>query len=268
MAVDEAILKCVGCGDAPPTLRLYAWQPPCISLGYAQPVADVSLAALESRGWDIVRRPTGGQAILHMDELTYSVIGPKGEPRLEGGVLQSYLVIAQALLGAVESLGIQAQASMRPKSNHEPSQAHANGEGSREKARKNPVCFETPSDYEITVAGRKLIGSAQARRKEGVLQHGSLPLFGDITRIIQVLEFESPAAREEAERRLLARAVTVENVLGVQLTWTHAAQAFKEAFEGKLNLELQEFELTPSEMTYAAELVREKYNHPDWTNRI
>ena len=89
MAVDEAILETVRQHAALPTLRLYAWQPACLSLGYAQPFADANLDALAQNGWQIVRRPTGGRAILHTDELTYSVIAPLDEPRV-GGLSLSY----------------------------------------------------------------------------------------------------------------------------------------------------------------------------------
>ncbi len=126
-------------------------------------------------GWDLVRRPTGGRAILHTDELTYSVAGPQDEPRLAGSVLESYRVLAQALLYALQLLAIPAQAQEKP------------GTASTGSPNQNPVCFEVPSNYEITVGGKKLVGSAQARRKEGVLQHGSLPLYGDLTRIVQAL---------------------------------------------------------------------------------
>src|SRR5690606_14878512 len=96
MAVDEAVLEAVGQGDVLPTLRLYAWNPPCLSLGFAQPVQDVDRAALARLGWELVRRPTGGRAILHTDELTYSVIAPLDEPRVAGSVLESYRRLSQA----------------------------------------------------------------------------------------------------------------------------------------------------------------------------
>jgi lipoate-protein ligase A len=92
MAVDEAILESVMAGKSETTLRLYAWEPACLSLGYAQPVADVDQEALNKRGLGLVRRPTGGRAILHSDELTYSVISTESDLRLAGGVLESYLI--------------------------------------------------------------------------------------------------------------------------------------------------------------------------------
>lgn len=253
MALDEAILEHIGRGDSMPTLRLYAWAPACLSLGHAQSFADVDTARLRERGWEVVRRLTGGRAILHTDELTYSVIAPGDEPRLAGTVLESYNRIAQALLLAVQKLELPVEMK----------------EGKTENgSTSNPVCFEVPSTYEITVNGKKLIGSAQARKKEGVLQHGSLPLTGDLSRICQALVFESEAARADASRRLLARASTVESALGRGISWEAAAQAFVHAFEAQLGLTLVRGELSGTESRRTGELVKEKYDHPSWTERV
>lgn len=253
MALDEAILEHIGRGDSPPTLRLYAWEPACLSLGHAQPFADVDTTRLRERGWDVVRRATGGRAILHTDEITYSVIAPGDEPRLAGTVLESYNRLARALLLAVQ--GLELPVEMK--------------EGRVENgSTPNPVCFEVPSTYEITVDGKKLIGSAQARKKEGVLQHGSLPLTGDLARICQVLVFENEAARAEAAARLLARASTVESALGREVGWESAAQAFIHAFKAQLGLSLKKGELSFSESKRTDELVKEKYDHPSWTERV
>ena len=181
MAVDAAILENVIEGSSPPTLRFYDWDPACFSLGFAQHYSDIDEAARSVRGWDVVRRPTGGRAILHTDELTYSVIGASGEPRFAGGVLESYKRLSEGLLAALKLLGLPVE--------RQPMHM-GNGFGDVD----NPVCFEVPSDYEITLHGKKIIGSAQARRKGGVLQHGSLPLFGDIARITEILNYAKPGA--------------------------------------------------------------------------
>jgi lipoate-protein ligase A len=255
MAIDEAILEFAGHGVVPPTLRLYGWTPACLSLGYAQPIKDVDIDQLQELGWEIVRRPTGGRAILHTDELTYSVCGPNSEPRLIGGVLKSYQRLSFALLEALDLMGITADTASKSASQ-------------QTQAGDNPICFEVPSNYEITVDSKKLIGSAQARRKSGMLQHGSLPLSGDLTRILKVLNFPDDNRREQAAKRLLAHATTVEAVLGYRGDWWLASQAFRIAFHKALNLNLQSGELTPSEGKRAMELYREKYNNPEWTERF
>jgi lipoate-protein ligase A len=253
MAVDEAILESIGRGASLPTLRLYAWTPACLSLGVAQPFADVDTVRLRTRGWDVVRRITGGRAILHTDELTYSVTGPAENPILAGSVLESYNRLAKALLRAVQDLNLPVEMK----------EGKANESG-----KSNPVCFEVPSTYEITVDGKKLIGSAQARRKDGVLQHGSLPLVGDLTRITEALAFADSSAREDAATRLLARAATAESALGHAVDWETAARSMVRAFEAELGIQFERGELSSVELARADELVKEKYAHPSWTERV
>jgi lipoate-protein ligase A len=253
MAVDESILLHVGRGAALPTLRLYAWTPACLSLGYAQPFADVDTNRLYERGWEVVRRATGGRAILHIDELTYSVIAPNDEPRMTGTVLESYNRLAQALLLAVKNLGLPVEMKEGRENNG---------------ADLNPICFEAPSTYEITVNRKKLIGSAQARKKEGVLQHGSLPLRGDLARICQALVFENEPARDNASIGLLERATTAESALGEAVAWETAARAWVEAFEAQFGLTFERGELSESESLTAGRLVNEKYDHRSWTERV
>ena len=253
MALDETILEAVGHGTSLPTLRLYAWEPACISLGYAQPFTDVDLPRLRERGWEVVRRPTGGRAVLHTDELTYSIIAPHDESRVTGTVLESYHRLAEALVKALNLLNMQVTIN--------------DSSAAPQPANNNPVCFEVPSTYEIIVEGKKLIGSAQARRKDGVLQHGSIPLTGDLTRIIQVLTFPDEDSRTHAAERLLLRATTVETVLERKVTWNETAEAIITAFGSVLALQLQPGYLTAEEKTRTEELVRVKYGHSSWTEK-
>jgi len=252
MAVDESVLEACGAGNSLPVLRLYAWQPACLSLGYAQSYADVDLARLKINGWDVVRRATGGRAILHVDELTYSVVTPPEEPRLQGSVLESYQRLAKALIVAVRTLGLPVEMEQNSPAPN---------------TTKGPVCFEVPSAYEIVFAGKKLIGSAQARKKEGILQHGTFPLVGDLTRITQALAYPDEQEREAAGRKLLARATTAETVCGKVISWEQAAAAFVNAFETTLDIRLEPGELSVAEKKRALELVNTKYRHPGWTER-
>ena len=230
MAVDEAILEEVSRGNSLPTLRLYAWEPPCLSIGYAQPISNVDLVRLRAYDWELVRRPTGGRAVLHTDELTYSVIAPSKEPLVAGTLLESYQRLAKALVEALHLLVLPVEVQEKAVN---PAAKNT-----------NPVCFEVPSAYEITIDGKKLVGSAQARRKEGVLQHGSLPLHGDLTRIVQVLVYPDETTRIRAAERLLERATTIETSLGRSVTWEEAARAFTIAFKSVFDLVLQPAYLT------------------------
>lgn len=253
MAVDEAILLAVGRGEVLPTLRLYSWEPACISLGYSQSSSDIDLQKLETKGWDLVRRITGGRAILHVDELTYSVCGPENEPRLAGGILPSYKNLFNAILRALESLKMQVSVVTQK-------DRIANESN-------NPICFEAKSNYEISVDGKKIVGSAQSRRKEGVLQHGTLPLIGDLTRIIEVLSKIDPSEKNSGREKMLERASTVEMVLGKKIPWNQAAEAMKYGFEKELNIEFIESGLTENELTDVDRLVKDKYGKLDWKEK-
>lgn len=252
MAIDEAIADAVASGDVPPTLRFYSWEPGCLSLGYTQPVSDADLDCLAEYGWGVVRRLTGGRAILHIDELTYSVAAKSDEPRVAGGVLESYRRLSMGLLAGLQRLGASVQA------NKGDGEAHGF---------KGPVCFEVPSDYEITVEGRKLLGSAQTRRNGIVLQHGAMPLFGDLGRICDVLAFYDEAEREDARQRLLRRAITVEEALGEPVGMARAVGALMAGFCDVLNLQLDEGELSQFEIDRAEELRATKYGSEAWTCR-
>lgn len=254
MALDEAILEAVGRGESLPTLRFYAWEPPCISIGVAQSSRDVDMVRLRTARWDLVRRSTGGRAILHTDELTYAVIAPIDNPHVAGGVLGSYRYLSAGLVAGLQQMGMSVDI--------EPEKQLSEDE------RGNPVCFQAPSAYEITVKQRKLLGSAQVRRRYGILQHGTLPLKGDITRICEVLQFDNEDDRTSAADALRNRAATVEELLGERLSWESAAQAMSEGFRRALNLKLESGDPSPGELTRAEDLLRERFANTQWTERI
>ena len=247
MAVDEAILRAVAAGEAPPTLRLYAWDPPALSLGRGQPVDDVERGAVEAAGYGLVRRPTGGRAILHIDELTYSVTAPEREPRVRGGVVESYRRLSAGLVRGLALLGVEEIVA---------------DERVENRGAEGPVCFEVPSDYEITVSGRKLVGSAQMRARGGVLQHGAVPLYGDIVRICPLLSGHPDPAR------VRDRATTVSRAVGRHVGWEEAAEAVARGFAEALNLRLAPGELTDGERAQAQDLRVEKYATTEWTASI
>jgi len=141
-----------------PILRVYRWEPAAVTFGYNQDLSSFDRDALDAAGYDLVRRPTGGRAILHADELTYAVIGTSPGPVFGNSLHETYMKINQALLAFLADLGIAADIS--------------EGE-SRDEAR-GLVCFRSAGRHEVSVAGRKLIGSAQRRTGGVFLQHGSI----------------------------------------------------------------------------------------------
>ena len=253
MAVDEAIAVHAGRGEVAPTLRFYQWDPACVSLGRHQSLADIDLARCRGLGYDLVRCATGGRAILHTDELTYSVAGPQDNPVLAGAVLDSYLRLSQGLLAGLSRLGLTV--SKAPPTN-------------RSGADAGPVCFEVPSVYEIVAGGKKLVGSAQSRRQGWVLQHGTLPLVGDVTRLVDVVAVSNEAERVELRAGLAERAVTAEQVLGRPVSFEEAAEALLAGFSEALGVHFASGEITEAESEMATMLVREVYGTDGWNGKF
>jgi lipoate-protein ligase A len=165
MAIDEELLSRAQAGGAVPVLRFYTWSPPAVSIGRFQHIESaVNAEACKQLGFDIVRRITGGRAVLHHRELTYSIIARADNPLFPLTVLGTYKVIATGLLAGLQNLGIPAEMVSR-------GGRHA---ALVEKKVKGPACFSSPSWYEIMVNGRKIIGSAQRRMRGAFLQHGSI----------------------------------------------------------------------------------------------
>jgi lipoate-protein ligase A len=250
MGIDEAILNAVGTGHQPPTLRLYRWTTPCLSIGYGQRIRDVDAERLAARGWELVRRPTAGRAVLHAAELTYSLCLPMTHPLASGGVVESCRRISAGLLAALREWGVDAA-------------AHA----AESAAVINPVCFETPSHYEITVGGRKLVGSAQLRREKALLQHGSLPLTGDLARICDVLAYTTEGERDAAKAALRQRALTLVEAVGRVVVWGECAHAVLKGFSETFVLEYNQDRLSDTEQTDAARLADDKYAAAAWNHK-
>ncbi|HET8908886.1 MAG TPA: biotin/lipoate A/B protein ligase family protein [Ktedonobacterales bacterium] len=243
MALDEAIMDAVAAGDSLPTLRFYAWEPPCLSLGKRQPLDGVDLERCRADGIDVVRRATGGFAILHTDELTYSVAVRPDDPRADGAILDAYRKLSQGLLAGLRLLGAAPEMSpVVPGGVHNASAA----------------CFEMPSAYEIVVGHQKLIGSAQARPAGRVLQHGSLPLTGNIARVVPYLAYEHEEERAALAAHLRERATTVSDALRRTVRYDEAAEAMARGFAAALNLTLEPGEPTVAEVDAAAKRLDEK----------
>ncbi len=196
MAADEDRLEAAASGEAEACFRIYRWLRPTVTLGRAQPESSIDRALADSLGIDVVRRPTGGRALLHGNDLTYSVVVPPGHPLARLGVVESYRRISASLVEAFHDAGLEA--GMSPGAEVVPL-----GPGVR------LACFEEHLVETLTLGGRKVCGSAQARRRGAVLQHGSIPLSVDHRLEARILcRDEDP---EVAARRLEARFAGVED---------------------------------------------------------
>lgn len=157
MKRDGELLEAHQPGDDP-VLRIYRWSPPAVTIGHNQTAEDFDEQAVRAAGFGLVRRPTGGRAILHADELTYCVVGTSPGPLFGQSLHECYMKINAALLDFLAGLGVAAEIS---------------GGESRQEAR-GLLCFKSAGQHEIRVGGRKLIGSAQRRTRGVFLQHGSI----------------------------------------------------------------------------------------------
>lgn len=242
MAIDEAIAIAFSEGKAPETLRLYRWEKPSFSIGSFQKLAANWITALEAQDIDIVRRMTGGRGLLHDHELTYSVVSSTAQPLFSKGIQGAFQSIAQGLLAGLRQIGVEATLHTATRKPHP--------------ERKNPLCFDAVSCYEITAQGKKLIGSAQRRWKNHFLQHGSL--------IIK----QSKALQDEPghfpTRMISKNQITLAELMNTPLSPETLAHAIKTGFENALSLNLEPGELSPYEKTLVQQCLQEKYAQRAW----
>ena len=220
MATDEGLLREANSPGALPVLRFYTWSPPAVSLGRFQDgERAVNADACRLRGIDIVRRITGGRAVLHRDELTYSVIARIDDDLFPNDVLGTYKVIAAGLLAGLRGLGIDAEMVSR-------SGRHA---GMVKSSPQEPACFSSPSWYEILVKGRKIIGSAQRRVGGAFLQHGSI-----------LIGYDPALEAEVIPGGGVTDAVTcIRTELGGEIAMEEVKKAFRDGFARALDMKFQ-----------------------------
>ncbi len=241
MAMDEAISEAVRQKLSPPTLRLYRWSRPSLSIGYFQKISDVNTDHCQKMDYPVVRRLTGGRAILHDEELTYSFSSSNDSPPFSSSLHEDYSVISMAILTGLKECGIDADISFERK---------------RGSGQKNPACFKSVSYGEITIHGRKIIGSAQKRYRNGFLQHGSILLDFDAKKLSRVLV--------HADNRAFGD-ITSINDHAEGITFEVLVPALKKGFENSLKLKLISDSPTKFELDLARKLEKEKYSSKKWT---
>lgn len=228
MAVDRAVLRARERGEAPPTLRLYRWTRPTVTLGRHQSLDDVDVGACAQRGFDIVRRPTGGRGVLHDDELTYSVVASidDGIPR---GVAASYRLLCGVLVEAYQALGVPAVLTGRARGDK--------GAG---------ACYLHATGADLSLGAAKLSGSAQVWDHNAVLQHGSFVRSRDVEAESQVFRLDDGAAA-----RLTESTATLGGALGSAPEVESIAAAVRCAFETVLGVTLKPGVLSEAETAEA-----------------
>ncbi len=243
MAVDEAIAEAVLKGAVPATLRFYGWASPSVSLGCFQKAGEIDRAYCEASGIVVVRRPTGGRAILHGREVTYSFASRNIPPWFSGGLLGTYGHLSRAFCTALRSLGVDVAMKNR-----------------REKGRiltGSALCFQSVSYGELSIDGRKVIGSAQKRWKEGFLQQGSIQMALDPALMERVFR--------NAEARKISSAMTALTDHLPALSTDELKRSILKAFEETFRVRLVPAELTEEEKELVHRFQRRKYQSPEWT---
>jgi lipoate-protein ligase A len=249
MAIDEAILDVHLRGGMPPTVRVYQWDPPALSLGYNQSLEhDVDLTKCQEAGVEVVRRITGGGAVLHAHEVTYSIVSTVNDGIPES-IAGSYRFLSQGLIACYKTLGLEV--ALKP---------------GRNKTR-SAACFSIATLADLTYHGRKLAGSAQARRRNVLLQHGSLPLHSHSDVLFSLLRFSSEMSRQKAQSAFNKRMLTLGEVLGKDIDVEELKEGLRKGFAHVLGTRFYEDSLTEDEIRRSQELASEKYGTRTWNHR-
>lgn len=252
MAVDHALTACLRPGEA--VLRIYRWTGPTVSFGRNEPArGHYDAAAGRDAGIEFVRRPTGGRAVLHHRELTYSVVLPL---KIGARLRATYRLINRGLVKALCSLGVPA--------------VMAEGRGAPAHLGSGP-CFDEPVPGEITVAGRKLVGSAQARLEGAILQHGSLLIGAGQERLLGLVSTSAVSGTgggpmEPGECGRVQAPISLEEVLGREPSWSHLVGAVTAGLCGVTGGDWRPGELSGAERVKSMELT-ERYASAEWTWR-
>ncbi|WP_035100542.1 lipoate--protein ligase family protein [Aneurinibacillus terranovensis] len=253
MAIDEAMLVLHSQGKTRPAIRFYTWDPATLSIGYFQKVdKEINMDKVKQYGLGFVRRATGGRAVLHDKELTYSLIVSESHPAMPSGVTDAYRVISLGLLEGFKAIGLNAELAV------------PDGDKTKYAEPSSAACFDAPSSYELIVEGKKVAGSAQTRQKGVILQHGSILLDLDVDMLFDVIQTPNERVKERLKRSFLDKAVAINDVREKLLTIEEAKKAFREGFAKGLQIELVDDELTKEERELAEQLVKERYGNDSW----
>ncbi len=230
MAFDEALARDLQEAPGPSVLRFFRWKPWAISVGYNQGTSELDQERCAAEGIDIVRRPTGGRAILHAEELTYSVVMEAGRK----GVLQVYNDISRALVRGLARYGVRV-ALQRSQPDFP----------SRYRQAASLPCFTSSARYEIEWEGRKLVGSAQRRYRGGgreiVLQHGSILCGPAHRRLAEYVRFPDPAVTAQLRKELAEKTADLREITGSAVEMERLVSCLRNGFEDEWGISFEPY---------------------------
>lgn len=235
MAIDRAVLVANSEGKSPPTVRFFTWNPPAISIGYFQSLEEeVDLDVCRKLGVDYVRRITGGGAVFHDTELTYSIVIPEDHPLIPKNIMESYGRICDAIINGLAKLGIE--------SNYKPIN-------------------------DIITNSKKISGNAQTRKLKTVLQHGTVLMDVDVEKMFSLLKVPNEKIRDKLIADVKERVTSVKHVLGKNISFTDAANSMKQGFEEEFNIELVDGKISDEELELTERFAREYFGAKEWNHR-
>jgi len=235
MAIDRAILVANSKGKAPPTVRLYGWKPAAISIGYFQSLEDeIDLKACRKFGVDYVRRITGGGAVFHDKELTYSIVISESHPQIPKNIMESYGRICGAIMKGLGKLGVD--------------------------SKYVPI-------NDIVTNGKKISGNAQTRKMNTVLQHGTVLMDVDVDKMFSILKVPNEKIKDKLIADVKQRVTSIKHVLGAEVDFEKVADAMKIGFEEEFDIKLVERTLTNEEKKLARAFDVECFSTKEWNCR-
>ncbi len=235
MAMDRAELVAISEGRAPPTVRFFTWEPPAISIGYFQSLEEeVDLDVCKKFGVDYVRRMTGGGAVFHDKELTYSIVIPEVHSQIPKNIMESYSRICGALIKGLKQLGIE--------------------------SRYAPI-------NDIVTDGKKISGNAQTRKAKTVLQHGTILMDVDVEKMFSLLKVPNEKIRDKLISDVKQRVTSVKHILGEDISFANVSEAMKIGFEKEFNVKLNEGALTREEIELTNKFEKEYFSAKEWNHR-
>ncbi len=236
MAIDQAVMFNHSKKLVPPTVRFYGWEPSAISIGYFQSLEDeVELETCNKLNIDYVRRITGGGAVFHENELTYSIVISESNPSVPKNILDSYRRISGAIIKGLGNLGIESSYA--------------------------PI-------NDILSHGKKISGNAQTRKIKTVLQHGTVLMDVNPDRMFSVLKVSNEKIRDKLISNVKERVTSIKDILGKDISFNEIADSMKKGFEEEFNIFLYEGELTENELELTKKFEKERFSSYNWNHRI
>ena len=235
MAIDRAVLFANSENKVPPTVRFFTWSPPAISIGYFQSLEEeVDLDVCKNLGVDYVRRITGGGAVFHDKELTYSIVIPESHPQIPKNIMESYGRICGAIIKGLKQMGID--------------------------SKYIPI-------NDIVTDRKKISGNAQTRKARTVLQHGTILVDVDVDKMFSLLKVPNEKIKDKMIADVKERVTSIKHILGRNISFNDAAEAMKIGFEEEFNVELINGSLTEEEIKLSKKFEKELFSSKDWNHR-